>query len=224
MASALRWRPCGGEVGESQPTSPSRRNFAMIFSNIMIDEETTLVRDVYRYHAAISESQLPAAQARYDYLLSRRDQINDRIRTGSLALNAASLVGVFTALSTNSIAEGHFGISIAELGYSALCFMVGLIGSVIGIVFDSHRLDIEVAEQFDRLSRQERYSGALNKHLTQEAEDFLKEQMEIVHALPPRDFNQSLISVLAINFAGGAWIAGISLPVWEVGQFLWALR
>jgi hypothetical protein len=206
--------------GEKSITKAWQLQTSEVSGNIMQEPKPPLVRDVFRYHASISESQLPAARSRYDYLIARRDQINDRIRTGSLALNAASLVGVFTALSTSSIADGRFGISLVDLGYSAFCFMCGLIGSVLGIVFDSYRLDIEAAEQFDRLSRQERYRGALDAVLTKDAEDFLEESMNEVNQLPPQDFRQSLPSILAINFSGGAWIMGMLLPLWEVAKFL----
>lgn len=186
----------------------------------MDKERPITVKDIYKFHAAISESQLPASRARYEYLLTRKDQISDRIRSGSIVLNAASLVGVFTALSTEAIAKGAFGITVPDLAFSACCFIIGLIGGVLGIVFESYRLPNEAAEQFDRLSRQENYNGTLNQIFTPENEENFRARMEDLHALPPRDFGFSLPSSLSVNFAGGAWIAGMLLPLWKVGSLI----
>jgi hypothetical protein len=178
------------------------------------------IKDKYLYHDAISQHQLGASQARFDYLLARRDQINDRIRSGSIALNAASLVGIFTALSTDVISKGTFGLSIPDLAYSACCFMIGLIGGVLGIVFESYRIPQQAAEQYDRLSRQESYRGALNNHLSEPNEASFFRMMEELHALPPRDFEQSIVSNISTNFSGGAWIAGMSLPLWQIASMI----
>jgi hypothetical protein len=186
----------------------------------MDDNKISRIKDKYPYHDAVSQHQIGAAQARFDYLLARRDQINDRIRSGSLALNAASLVGVFTALSTDVIAKGTFGLSIGDFAYSACCFMVGLIGGVLGIVFESYRVPAQAATQFDRLSRQERYRGSLNNRITEKAEESFLKSMEDVHELPPCDFEQSKMATFSTNFSGGAWIAGMLLPLWKVGSLI----
>lgn len=183
-------------------------------------ESRRLVRDVQAYLDSTVNSRLPRSAARYDYLLQRRDQTNDRIRTGLIVLNSASLLGVLTALGTDVIAEERFAIGISDLVFSACCFILGAIFAASAVMVESWRLPEEAAEQFDRLSRDEALRAALDNHLTEANLDSCRDRMQDVHQLPPADFQYSPSAMWLANMAGGSWLAGLVLPLWKIASLI----
>ena len=179
-----------------------------------------LVCDEQRYTDSLSRHQLSAARARYEYLLGRRDKLQDQLRVGALAINAASLLGVFTALGTDIVAQAKFGVSVSDLAYSAACFILGTIMAGMGAVIESWRAPGEAAEQFDRLSREENLRASLDSELNDETRVRFKTQRDHLHELPPADFNYSLPATWATNLAYGAWLAGMILPLWRLGALI----
>ncbi|EKU74618.1 hypothetical protein HMPREF9718_02146 [Sphingobium yanoikuyae ATCC 51230] len=179
-----------------------------------------LVRDEQRYSDSLSKSHLPAARARYDYLLERRDKIQDQLRIGAMAVNAASLLGVLTALGTNLVSQSKFGVSISDLAYSAACFMLGTILAGAGAVIESWRVPGEAAEQFDRLSREESLRASLDTELNDLNRAQFIDQRDYLHELPPADFGYSLPAAWATTFAYGAWLAGMIMPLWRLSAMI----
>lgn len=184
------------------------------------DQKPLLVRDLFRFSDSVSSHRLQAARARYQYLLERKDRTSDHIRTGLILLNAASLLGVLTALGTDVVAQDRFGIRVSDMAYSACCFMLGMIAAGLSVMIDSWRLPGEAATQFDRVSREENYRGVLDSESSEKNVALLGERMEEVHALPPADFGFSHAANITLNLAGGAWLAGILLPLWRVGSLI----
>jgi len=179
-----------------------------------------LVRDEQRYSDSLSRHQLPAARTRYEYLLERRDKIQDQLRIGAMAINAASLLGVFTALGTDVVSQAKFGVSVSDLAYSAACFILGTISAGVGAVIESWRVPAVAAEQFDRLSREESLRASLDNELNDQNRTHFKTQMDRLHELPPADFGYSLPATWATNLAYGAWLAGMLLPLWRLGTLI----
>ena len=182
-----------------------------------------LVRDLQRYVDSVAKSQLPVAQAHYAYLLERKDRSNDRIRTGLIVINSASLLGVLTALGTEAISSQQFGIGIGDLAFSASAFILGTMLAAAAVMVDSWRLPEEAAVQYDRVSRQENLRAALDTELNEDNLVNFRLRMEDVHALPQKDFEYSPIATVLTNFAGGAWLAGTTLPLFKIGALIdWA--
>lgn len=179
-----------------------------------------LVCEEQRYTDSLSKHHLPAARARYDYLIERRDKIQDQLRIGALAVNAASVLGIFTALGTNVVAQAKFGVSVSDLAFSAACFMLGIILAGTGAVFESWRVPGEAAEQFDRLCREENLRASLDTELTDQNREHFVKQRERLHELPPADFGYSLPAIWATNLAYGAWLAGMILPLWRLSALI----
>lgn len=184
------------------------------------NDNTQLVRDLYRYNDSVSKEELRAAQARYDYLLQRRDQVNDRIRNGTIALNAVALLGVLTALSTDLVSGGSFGVSPGDLAFSASCFMVGLILAVVGIAAESWRIPGEAATQFALLSHHRRQRGVLDSAFRESSHEELTQAMEEIHELQAVDFEWSSLANWATNLSAGAWLAGMLLPLWKITELI----
>jgi hypothetical protein len=178
------------------------------------------LREIHRYSASVSEFELPLARARYEYLYTRRDNYADRLRTGGLAFNAASLTAVLTALGNPMVAAGRFGLSTPDLALSACLFILGLMAGIVGIWLETNRLQHELATQFDRMSRQMRHQGCLALLASAENENQLQEAMGDNHALPPDDFRFSWVAAFATNLAGWLWLAGAAVPLWRVGSLI----
>lgn len=183
-------------------------------------ESTVLVKDAQRFLASTTASRLHAAQNRYDYLIERRDRMNDRVRTGLILLNSASLLGVLTALGTELIATAEFGIDVADLAFSASCFITGSILAAAALMWETWTVAPQAAKQFDRLSRLENLQGTLDLELSGNSLDDCRKRMNEVHALPPEDFAFSHLANWLGNFAAGAWLAGMSLPLIRIASLI----
>lgn len=183
----------------------------------MSDEnKPPLLRDIFRYNDAFSENETRLVASRYDYLLNRRDQFQDRVRNGTLILNSVSLLGVLTALGTDMIGAGKFGVTISDLAFAAAAFILGLILGVAGMYAENLRLPGEAARQYDRLARQMRQRAILNEVANERNVELHKGLMDEVHAMPQSDFEVSHWSLAFTNFSAGAWLAGVALPLFSI--------
>ena len=182
--------------------------------------ELPKVRDVQCYLDSVNKFELPLAQHRYEYLRERRDLLFDKLRTGSIVLNAAALTAVLTALGNPAVAKGKFGLDISTLAFSSVCYLTGLILGVIGYWIEAQRTQGELATQFDRMSRQMRLRGHLDNTYTESNSASAKEAMTEVHELPQRDFGYSWTATLATNCAGGAWIGGTVAVLWKLNVLI----
>jgi len=176
-----------------------------------------LIREMFRHANSLSENSLTAAEARYDYLIERRDRSNDRIRTGLIILNSASLLGVLTALGTDAIAAERFGIGITDLALSASTFILGTMLAATAVMIESWRLPSEAALQFDRLTREKLLRASLDVHLDEKGVTYFEERLASLHELPPKDFEFSRTANWLTNVAGGVWLAGMAIPLYRIG-------
>lgn len=182
--------------------------------------ELPKVRDVQCYLDSVNEFELALAERRYEYLHSRRDTLFDKLRTGSIVLNAASLTAVLTALGNPTVAKGKFGLDISTLASSSAFFILGLILGVVAFWIEAQRTQGELATQYDRMSRQMRLRGALANPYTESNGAAVSDAMTKVHELPTKDFNYSRIEALATNCAGGAWIGGTCGILWKLAGLI----
>ncbi|GEM71133.1 hypothetical protein SAQ01S_08990 [Sphingomonas aquatilis NBRC 16722] len=63
------------------------------------------------------------SRARYEYLVTRRDQMQDRLRFGAMALNGASLAGLMAAMGGDGKAASWAGLSGTVALWSATAFI-----------------------------------------------------------------------------------------------------
>ena len=154
-------------------------------------ESPPLLRDFYRFQASVNEFELPLARAKYEYLCNRRDSLFDKVRTGAIVLNAASLTAVIAALGNPTVAEGKFALSTTDLAFSACAFITGLISGALGFWLEANRSHEELAKQFGRTSIQMNMRGFLDSAATDETQESLGKQIKESGEIPIQDFNIS---------------------------------
>lgn len=179
-----------------------------------------LLKEIFRFQAGVNEFELPLARAKYEYLCNRRDSLFDKVRTGAIVLNAASLTATLTALGNPAVALGKFALSSADLAFSACAFIVGLIAGVMGFWIETNRSHAELAQQFGRMSAQMNMKGFLESEATEAFEIKIGEQISEFEKNPIQDFNISVWALIATNLAGGAWVAGSLLPLFRLGSLI----
>lgn len=186
----------------------------------MSGDKPPLLKDVFRYQAGVNAFELQLAKAKYEYLCSRRDNLFDKVRTGSIVLNAASLTAVLTALGNPVVAQGRFGLSTTVLAFSASAFIIGVVSGALGFWFEANRSHKELALQFERMSIQMNMHGFLESPETDNSVELLGQQISLSGEKPIQDFDISHAALIATNIAGGAWIAGALLPLWRIGSLV----
>lgn len=179
-----------------------------------------LVRDAFRFLSSANEHQLELAKARYTYAYARRDAAFDKLRYGLVLLTTASLLAVLTALGNDTVRSGKFGLTIADLAFSASAFALGSILAAVAIWHENIRMQGELSDHFVRLSRYEDLRAILDSELTKESVARCEELMAAAHKVPPRDFEHSKLEVYATNWAGATWIAGVSVVIWRVASLI----
>ena len=174
--------------------------------------------EAFRYNAAANRIDLDEAERRLDSLLERRAKLAERSTFGLLALNGTSATGAFAALQAGGTALGNLGISTAEVAFCISAFLFGSVLSVISVWAESIHLTTVAGKQFCRTSHLRRIESTLADHLQPEAIDRLGREIKELPKVTPNDFAYSPVQLILHNFSGGAWLAGIGLAIYNVGQ------
>ncbi|WP_294211328.1 hypothetical protein [uncultured Sphingomonas sp.] len=149
------------------------------------------------------------SRARYEYLVTRRDQMQDRLRFGAMALNGASLAGLMAAMGGDGKAASWAGLSGTVALWSATAFILGITCAGVAALIASNKYTTESGDAFKR------YMTAKRLAATYEGGDWDQASgaMEEHHESPLVDFQYSTASIALQNAAHGCWLAGICLPV-----------
>lgn len=148
------------------------------------------------------------ARARYEYLITRRDQMYDRRRFGAMALNGATLAGLMAAMSSDGKAIAWVGLTKSVAFWSAAAFVFGLVCAGIAALLASNKYTTESGDAFVR------YMAAKRLAATYEASDWERAgtAMDEHHKSPLVDFQYSIASIIFQNASYGCWLGGIGLP------------
>ncbi len=148
------------------------------------------------------------ARARYEYLITRRDQMYDRLRFGAMALNGATLAGLMAAMGGDGKGAAWVGLTSRVAVWSAAAFVLGLACAGIAALIASNKYTTESGDAFVR------YMTAKRLAATYEASDWdsAGTAMDDHHKSPLVDFQYSMAAIAFQNAAYGCWLGGICLP------------
>ena len=178
------------------------------------------LRDAYPYNDSFNAMEVATADRRFEQLIERRERLIERSRFGILALNGASAIGI---LSTYQGLRSELGI---DPRFALMFFAGGMISALLSIFFETNFVGSRAAQMFGHLSSLRRMRATLDDYLTEKSEKRFGEQLEVVEERSkrgpitkielddskdglPSDFAYSPAALIALNFAGGAWISGV---------------
>jgi len=153
------------------------------------------------------------ADAEYRYLVQRRDEFSQKIRFGTLALNAGSLIALLGLVGGEGSAAIWLGFTKEIVLYSAIAFTVGLIFSGISI---NAQQNLMMKESGDAAQKAISLNGLVARYDGEHNEENNAEygkHMNAYHEMPLTGFQYSNLAIWCQNFAGGAWLAGILMPL-----------
>ena len=178
------------------------------------------LRDAYPYNDSFNAMEVSTADRRFEQLIERRERLIERSRFGILALNGASTIGV---LSTYREMRPELDI---DPRFALMFFAGGMILALMSIFLETNFVGHRAAQMFGHLSSLRRMRATLDDYLTEKSEKRLGEQFEEIAERSkrgsitkielddskdglPSDFAYSPAALIALNFAGGAWISGV---------------
>lgn len=173
----------------------------------------TTIRQLSPVNARTFDLEAPFAERRYEYLIARRDQANDRIRTGSLALNGSSLVAMLALLSGEGKAAAWIGLTSHNTALTAAFFVVGAALSGSSIVAAGAQFATEAGDAFGRMLKTRSAAAAHEAYDTQSGRTGVTEALAGLHASPLVDFQYSPASIFLQSCGASAWIAGMCVPL-----------
>ena len=181
------------------------------------------VRDLYRYNDSSNSMDLAATDRRFEQLLERRDRLIERSRFGLLALNGASIIGIISSFDKLKATAGM------DPRFPMAFFVVGMILAIVSIYFETQFTNARSAHTFVHLSRLRTIRSTLDDSLNDEASQRLSDQLKAMSVISkregsditldddrdglPNDFAFSQAALVTLNFAGGAWIGGVTAMI-----------
>lgn len=156
---------------------------------------------------------LENATADLQYLVSRRDQLTEKIRFGLVALNGGSLVALLGALGGSGQAAAWLGFSSGTALISAVSFSVGLLLAGWSLTSQQNLSIEESGDAFARVAMIQRLVIGYELVDSQENRDHLEALMIEYEQLPLVGFRFRNRSIFAQNFSAGLWFFGIAVPL-----------
>lgn len=171
------------------------------------------LRNLDPYNARSYDLEAPFAERRYEYLVARRDQANDRLRTGSLALNGSSIVAMLATLSGDGTAARWIGLNESNTALTAAFFVVGAALAGASLVLTTGLFATESSDAFNRMLAARRVAASYEVEDTQESRIRAVDALVEMHATPQVDFRYSRASIVTQSMGAGAWLAGMCIPI-----------
>ena len=177
-------------------------------------DEPGTVRHAEPVNAAMFAADVAFTASRFKYLISRRDQLLDRLRFGVLALNGASIVALLSALGGDGAAASWIGFNPPRARASAIAFVCGAVLAGAAKMVDANLYRKEAGDAEARRATASLLSALYEGPFTQEHHAQIEPVMKRYHELPLVDFQYSLISIVLLNMGAGVWLFGVGLPLW----------
>ena len=177
--------------------------------------ELPALREIYRVNATMADEELFITTRRYEQTIDRRDKLRERTRFGLLALNAASLVALFSSLGSQWISA--LQVTEADIAQTALFFLIGLMAGSIAIWWSGITATSDAASDFENLMDVRQRKAEFDGAATPEAE------LKLVNRTPAKvkilpDYRWSKIDNILTNLAGSVWLSAVGGIAWKVSQ------
>ncbi len=173
----------------------------------------TKLKDDLSVNLAMHQFELEAAEAELQYFLRRRDETSDKIRFGLIALNGASIIALLSALGGGGTAANWLGFNDQNALWSALLFVIGLASAGHSINTQQNLSTKESGDASARAQTLRRLVSLYEEEKTHERLENYSKTLAQFHGLPLTGFQFSHRAILAQHVSGGAWLAGILIPL-----------
>lgn len=173
----------------------------------------TILRDVDLTNGQSTATDLAFSERRYEYLIAKRDQAQDRIRTGLLALNGASLVAMLALLGNDSKSAVWIGVTSDNARLSAGAFATGLLFAGISMIITGNLFVNEASAAFARYMANRRVHAAYHAEMNEVGWKGVHEALEQRASSPLVDFEYSSWAIAAHNISAACCFFGICVPV-----------
>ncbi|MDB5704451.1 MAG: hypothetical protein JWN66_1567 [Sphingomonas bacterium] len=174
--------------------------------------EPLSIREKIPAAAALAENNLAIDRQAYERLVARRDDVNDKIRFGVIALNSGSLLALLSALGGSGQAAKWLGFDQLTAQFSASAFVTGLIASMAAVIVQQNHSNIEAGDALARTMAAARLLG-LYESRDENAHLAWQKALDDYSTAPLVNFRYSKLAIALQNAGQGAWLAGILLPL-----------
>ncbi|MEG3150067.1 hypothetical protein U1769_09225 [Sphingomonas sp. ZT3P38] len=162
--------------------------------------------------AAFASGLLAIDRHAYERLLSRRDELEDRLWFGGIAINAASLLALLSALGGKGEAAKWLGFDGPIALGSACAFTVGLIAAITALTVRQRIYYRETSDAYMRVMTAVRIVSEFET-ADPDDHDRLEALFQEYLGLPLVSFQFSRVAIVLQSLSGGAWLAGILMPI-----------
>lgn len=176
-------------------------------------DKPPILRDVDLTNGQSTVTDLAFSERRYEYLIAKRDQAQDRIRTGLLALNGASLVAMLALLGNDSKSASWIGVTADNARLSACAFAAGLLFAGISMIITGNLFVNEAGAAFARYMAARRVHAAYHAEANEQGWERITDALEQRAASPLVDFEYSVWAIAAHNISAACCFVGICVPI-----------
>lgn len=162
---------------------------------------------------AIAKNNLDHDRVEHERLISRRNALKDKMRSGLTTLNAGSLIAMLAALNGSGGAAAWVGISSGNAKWIAACFVAGLISAGASYRVASDATEYEIADSLKRVGAIERHVALFEEHTAPERHELLWQDYQKYADLPLVGHRISKSDIWSLSIAQGFWLAGIMIPL-----------
>lgn len=175
----------------------------------------TKIRDASPVNARTFDIDTPFAERRYEYLIAKRDQVQDRIRTGALALNGSALVAMMAMLADEAKAAKWIGLTDGNARLSAAAFTIGVLSAGVAFWAVNALFTEEAAAAFTRYMKTRQLTASYDGPTTEPGWNAARDALEEYAKSPLVDFRYSPTSILAQNISAACWVIGMVIPLFH---------
>lgn len=171
------------------------------------------LREASPIHYAISRNNLERDRIEHERLVTRRDSIRDKLRSGLTVLNGGSLVALLAALNGDGTAAAWVGITAENAKWVAGGFVLGLITAGIAYRADEFAVNSEVGDSIVRVQAAEQFVAMYEANPTAAQYEELQSQIANYYELPLVGHRYSVLNILPLALSQGLWLTGILTPI-----------
>ena len=181
--------------------------------------EPVKIADASAVNIAMYVTEGEMAAKRVVHLMERRDRIAERLQFGVLALNGGSLIALIGALGGDGAAAAWLGFNPERVQQSAVAFVIGATAAAVSLVLEVNLAKVEAGHAEARFLTVTRLRALHEAPMTPENHERVGVAMKEYQALPLVGFQYSNPALWANALAGGAWLAGMAIPLFHALRF-----
>lgn len=181
----------------------------------MIQELPNTLREATPVGYLMVKHSLDRDAREHERLITRRDWIRDKLRSGLTTLNAGSLIALLAILNGKGDAMSWFGIDKTNAQWIAALFTLGLIAAAASFRITMTETLSEIADSTKRVFAIEHIVASYEGKPTEAELKRIADNFQNYAALPIVGNRFSDIDFWCLALSQGFWVTGVAIPMFE---------